>query len=342
MSISRRQSRHRAPNGVQVAPVDRVESLHDLHVLLRHRLLREARGFEGFGLGRETLQTNDQSVAKPETSVSANSISEVTASPGCEDAGLDHDRMASDAAARRLEADHPAARRRTRIERPRRSPRQPAPWRGGHRGGRAAARAARADAVPPGIARGAVEPRLGGYRPAVLRRIRLADDDEAGRLDPPDDLAIRAAPDVAIQREALVSGAPLSSVPDLDEVGNAGKRCLARPSGGRRAADVAEFVDNRIEVGVELLDSRLWRFRRTHGVQPRRWRRARRGRARLVPHRSVEIIRCHAVPHRPAPSMVRYLKSFCNTVLFANAIAGAAGLLLHLRLAFWHGAGSLW
>jgi hypothetical protein len=32
---------------------------HDLHVLLRHRLLRQAGGFEGFGTVREPLNAND-------------------------------------------------------------------------------------------------------------------------------------------------------------------------------------------------------------------------------------------------------------------------------------------
>ena len=39
---------------------------HDLHVLLRHRLLRQPGGFEGFGLGREELDPHDLAVAEGE------------------------------------------------------------------------------------------------------------------------------------------------------------------------------------------------------------------------------------------------------------------------------------
>ena len=53
---------HRIP----VAAIERLVDLtHDLHVLLRHRLLRQPGGFEGLDPGRETTQPNDLPVREP-------------------------------------------------------------------------------------------------------------------------------------------------------------------------------------------------------------------------------------------------------------------------------------
>ena len=52
--------------GINVAAIPRLESLAgDIHVLLRHRLLLEADGVEGFGCGLEEVDADHEAVSEP-------------------------------------------------------------------------------------------------------------------------------------------------------------------------------------------------------------------------------------------------------------------------------------
>src|SRR3954451_12838492 len=52
---------------VEIAVVPRLEDAsHDLHVVLRHRLVRQAHGFEGFRVSQKVADANDLSRAKVE------------------------------------------------------------------------------------------------------------------------------------------------------------------------------------------------------------------------------------------------------------------------------------
>jgi hypothetical protein len=47
------------------AVVDIDEAPHDFHVLLRHRLLRQPRGFEGIGFGLEEVDADHEAISEP-------------------------------------------------------------------------------------------------------------------------------------------------------------------------------------------------------------------------------------------------------------------------------------
>ena len=140
-------------------------------------------------------------------------------------------------------------------------------------GGRGAAgRAPRGPARVPGVARGAEEAGLGGRQDPELRRVGLAQHDEAGALEADDELAVLGRDVVAGEEcralreaDARVLGAEV-----LEEEGHAGEGAGEGGGGdalleGGAAGEVVHRGHDRVEAGVHPLDARDGRVHQLDG-----------------------------------------------------------------------------
>ncbi len=133
----------------------------------------------------------------------------------------------------------------------------------GDRCGGAAARPSWRALGVPGISRRPVGHRLGGRQDAQLRRVRLADRDQAGALEPLRQIGVDRGAEVELleQVHAEVKRLARQRRPDvLEQERDTPERPLRERVGGRRPALLVQLVDDRVQPGVELLDSGDRRF----------------------------------------------------------------------------------